>query len=109
MTRVGRNSLSSGRASSHCCMQHLVARGPGQVAVLVVAPLGQQQVDVAEAVEHREGVRDDRRVVVLLVEDRRAVQQVVERLEEPGARMSAPRTWGTASAEQRSPYSWSYS
>ena len=62
--------------------EHLVPRGPWEVSVLVMRPLGEQKMDVAERVQHRKRVGDHRRVVVLLVEDRRAVQQCVEGLDE---------------------------
>src|SRR5690242_21407442 len=55
-----------------------------------------------EGVQHREGVGDHGCVVVLLVEDRRAVKQVVERVEESRAALRASRVWHRL-AEQRKP------
>ena len=68
MCRPRRNSRISGRASIHCCVEHLDPGGPGQVAVLVVRAFGQQQVHFLQRIEQREGVRMDSGVRVLAIE-----------------------------------------
>ena len=95
MVRPARNSRISGRARSPLLHEHLDARRRGQVAELVVRAFREQQVHLLERVQHGEGVGDDRRVVVLLVEGDAGGEQIVERLEELRAAVGA-RSAGTA-------------
>ena len=79
--------------------QHLDPRGRDQVAELVVLPFGEDQVHFLQRVQHRERVRLDRRVVVLLEERRAQAEQVVERLEELRARVGRAHALDRAAVE----------